>query len=88
MLLKGILTICTQCHERCIISSQDPSCSKWKDRLWLDRGTILCRFCKDITQCAQCARDITRFGYGMQKDSDVAKKLFDNFLARKEVRIS
>ena len=87
MLLKGVLTICTECKERCIISSQDPSCSKWKDRLWLDRGSILCRFCKDITQCAQCARSIDRTGYGMQSDKSISDKLYVEWKKRKDDRV-
>jgi len=84
MLLKGVITTCTECPERCAISTQDPSCSKFKDRLWLDRGSILCRFCKDITNCNQCAVNIARTGYGMQKDSDISTKLYLEFKARKE----
>jgi hypothetical protein len=87
MLLKGIQQICTECNERCTISSQDPSCSKWKDRLWLDRGSILCRFCKDITQCAQCAKAIDHTGYGMQEDKNISAKLYMEYMNRKRDRV-
>jgi len=87
MLLKGQVTTCTECPERCTITSQDPSCSKWKDRLWLDRGSILCRFCKDITACAQCARDIARTGYGMQSDKITSAKIYTEYIKRKRDRV-
>jgi len=87
MLLKGVIQICTECPERCTLTSQDPSCSKWKDRLWLDRGKILCRFCKDITQCAQCARDIARVGYGLAKDKDISNKIYNEYKKRKRDRV-
>lgn len=87
MLLTGVITICTECLERCAISTQDPSCSRWKDRLWLDRGSILCRFCKDITQCDQCARDIAHIGYGKQLDKNISEKLYVEYMKRKGERI-
>jgi len=87
MLLKGQITTCTECPERCTLTTQDPSCSKWKDRLWLDRGSILCRFCKDITQCAQCARDIARTGYGMQSDKITSAKIYTEYIKRRRVRV-
>lgn len=86
-LLKGEITTCTECPERCTISTQDPSCSKWKDRLWLNRGEILCRFCSDITQCAQCARSIDRTGYGKQPDKSISEKLYAEYMIRKGERI-
>ena len=87
MLMKGIFNICTGCLERCILNSQDTSCSKFKDLLWLDRGSILCRFCKDITQCAQCARDIARTGYGMQSDKITSAKIYTEYIKRRRDRI-
>lgn len=83
-----VFTICTECEERCVINTKDPSCSKYKDRLWINRREILCRFCKDVaTNCPQCAADKCRTGYGMQRDSDISEKLYLEFIARKGERI-
>lgn len=87
MLSNGVITICTQCPERCVITTQDPSCSKFRDRLWLHREEILCRFCKDITQCAQCARDISRTGYGKQSDKNISEKMYVEYMKRKGERL-
>lgn len=82
-----IYNICTECPERCVLTSKDTSCSKWKDRLWINRGEILCRFCKDVeTNCLQCAKDKCRIGYGMQSDNFISENIFNDFKARKEGR--
>jgi hypothetical protein len=65
-----IIGVCTDCPERCILTSEVHHCAKIGSKLWLDRSAIICRTCPNAAEvCPACTRvGNTEMGKDMKRD--------------------